>query len=183
MIAADKQYRGGGKKGRVSRKAPQVLRDMRLVYDRPNLGNPTLGQKLLQELRRSDPGKFAADLRAEEAAHEARLLAAREAAPPADGRPRCSDPKKLKAVKDYLFGKPFRNRFGKIVFRRDLFGFLVAEVARLPYTEVAKLASIIRDNPAPGWSDGGTGTFMAWQHEVEYLVREIEWLTAPAPGR
>ena len=52
VIAPEKQYRRGGKRGRSSRKAPQLLRDLRWVYENPKREDATPAQMMLQKLLR-----------------------------------------------------------------------------------------------------------------------------------
>ncbi len=152
VIPPDRQYRGGGKPGRRSRKAPLILRDMRLVYGNPGLADPTPGQAILLKLLRDDPGAFVAQLREAEAAHAAHLASLPAAvkrmapgsqagtappppppapAPAAEQRPRCSDPAKLRAVRErlaYYAGKGDRDH---VIIRRELVSFLIGEAERI----------------------------------------------------
>src|SRR5437764_6071024 len=71
VIAPEKQYRRGGKRGRSSRKAPQLLRDLRWVYENPKREDATPAQMMLQKLLREKPEQFVAQLGELERAHAA----------------------------------------------------------------------------------------------------------------
>ena len=70
-IVREKQYRGGGKPGRVCLKRPAELRDMLRVRDQPDRADLTPAQQGVRQLLRDDPGAFAARLTALEEAHRA----------------------------------------------------------------------------------------------------------------
>lgn len=81
-IAPEHVYRGGGKPGRKCRAAPQVLRDMRLVYANPAAA-ATPGQKALSRLFEADAAAFLRELAAMERAHSTGAVLI---APPDDAR-------------------------------------------------------------------------------------------------
>ena len=61
--------KGGSEKGRKIRRASRVLRDLRHVYEKPEAGDKTDGQKTLRKLFKERPGEFVAMLQRAEAAH------------------------------------------------------------------------------------------------------------------
>jgi hypothetical protein len=69
-IAPEHRYRGGGKPGRTMRRAPQVLRDARLVYANPEAARSP-GQLALRKLFETEPTVFVRDLARLESAHTA----------------------------------------------------------------------------------------------------------------
>src|SRR5437879_2971708 len=71
IIAPEKQYRRGGKRGRSSRKAPHLLRDLRWVYENPEREDATAAQRMLQKMLREEPEQFVVHLGALEQAHAA----------------------------------------------------------------------------------------------------------------
>lgn len=176
VIGPEKQYRGGGKRGRTCIKACVELRDHRWVIEHPDHKSATPVRAALQKLLREHPERFRARLDELEQAHETKVLlvkAAKQSAAitPIEQAPDVDQKCDRKAPVDGTTEGP-----GKLV--REETSFLLPELRAI--SDPAKFAAIKRrvEGMKPSYqlasSDGRhVGMWVGVVPELEWLACEL----------